>query len=373
MTSSHAMVDPVHGPLRAALAHRYLLLEECGRGGTSVVYRARDVQQERDVAVKVMLPELSNSTTAERFLREVRIAGTLEHPHIASLLDSGEAAGQLYCVLPYIDGETLRQRITREGPLPVDDALRVARQVGAALEYAHARGIVHRDVKPENILLSQGHAVLSDFGIARAVVVAAGERLTDSGIAIGTPSYMSPEQAAASSELDARSDEYALAVCLYEMLAGDPPFVGRTAQAIIARQLTEAPPRLEVARPTVAPGIVAAIERALSKVPGDRYRSVGEFLAALESCDTIPIRPGAPVSRRTVAALAVAALAGIGAVGWWFAHRVPAVDATRVVVFPARTGAANSDPEEGLRVADAIQVAVEHTEPLRWLPAWDYL
>lgn len=371
VTQDHA-VDSVGGALREALAGRYEIQAECGRGGTSIVYRARDLREHRLVAIKVMHPELSSSATAERFLREVRIAGALEHPHVARLLDSGEAAGQLYCVFPFIDGETLRARLAREGPLPVAEAMRLAKEIGDALSYAHAHGVIHRDVKPENILISDGHAILGDFGIARAVVVAAGDRLTDSGIAVGTPSYMSPEQAVASPDLDARSDQYALAVCLYEMLAGDPPFIGRTTQAIIARLLTEPPPRLEVARPTVAPGIVAAIERALSKVPADRYRSVAAFLAALASPDTRLVRARERRSPMVGAAatLAVVSLAGSG---WWYLNRAPVADATRVVVFPARTSATGSDPEAGLRIADAIQIAVEHTEPLRWIPAWDDL
>ena len=367
------MTEPIGEGFRAALAGRYELIAECGRGASSIVFRARDVRDERVVAIKVLRPELSSPSSADRFLREVRITSVLEHPHVASLLDSGEAGGLLYCVLPFIDGETLRARIAREGPLPTDVALRLTRQVGDALTYAHGLGVIHRDVKPENILLTGDHACLSDFGIARAIVVAAGETLTDSGIVVGTPSYMSPEQAVASKVLDERSDEYALAVCLYEMLAGDPPFAGRTSQAIMARQLAEAPPRLEITRPTVAPGVIAAIERALQKVPGDRYASVADFLAALESADTKLQRD--PPRRWTIVGLftATAVVIATIVVGWWFSTRPPALDASRVLVFPARTSASGSDPEAGLRIADAIQVAVEHTEPLRWLPAWDDL
>lgn len=366
------MTSSIEPSLRSALSDRYEIFEECGRGGSSVVYRARELSSGRTVAIKVMRPELASRAMAERFLREIRIAGTIDHPNVARLLDSGEADGTLYCVLEFIDGETLRSRITRDGPLPVEEALRLTRDVAEALTWAHRRGIVHRDVKPENVLLSGGRAILSDFGIARAIVVAAGDRLTDSGIAVGTASYMSPEQALGSSALDARTDQYALAVCLYEMLAGDPPFAGRTSQAILARQMAEPPPRLEVARPTVPVGIIAAIERALAKVPADRFGSVEEFVRALESGTTRLVRAKRRPSWVTGAVSALA-LAAVAAGGWWYINRWPDPDDSRVVVFPARTGATESDPDEGLRVADAIQIAVEHTDPLRWIPAWDDL
>ena len=367
------MSDPLVRAVRAALQGRYEIINECGRGGTSIVFRARDVRTARDVAIKVLRPELAMPSMADRFLREVRIVSALEHPHVARLLDSGEAGGFLYCVLPFIDGETLRARIAREGPLATGVALRLTRQVGDALTCAHGLGVIHRDVKPENILLDGDHAYLSDFGIARAIIAAAGENLTDSGIVVGTPSYMSPEQAVASKTLDGRSDEYALALCLYEMLAGDPPFAGRTAQTIMHRQIAEAPPRLEIARPSVEPGVIAAIERALQKLPGDRYPSVAEFLAALEAGDTKLVRYQQRRWWAVGAAAASAAVVVTAAVAWWLASRGPALDPSRVLVFPARTSASGSDPEAGLRIADAIQVAVEHTEPLRWIPAWDDL
>jgi serine/threonine-protein kinase len=363
------MTEEVALGFLAALSTRYRVEDECGRGGTSVVYRARDVTDERLVAVKVMRPELSSATGGERFLREVRIAQALQHPRIAALLDFGELNGVLYCVFPFIEGETLRRRLAREGALPVDDALRLTREVGEALAYAHQRGVIHRDVKPENILLSDGHAVLSDFGIARAIVVAAGDRVTDSGVAVGTPAYMSPEQATAEAVLDERTDQYALAVCLYEMLAGSPPFVGRTSQAIIARQVAEPPPPLEIVRPTAELGVVAAIERALAKLPADRFDSIDAFLRALDARDTRP-RRGAP-PRRWHAVISTAAL--LGAAALWLLLRPPALDPSRVLVFPARTIGTGVPAGTGLRIADAIQVAVEHTEPLRWIPAWENL
>lgn len=356
-----------------AIAHRFRVEDVCGRGGTSVVYRARDVRNDRLVALKVFRPELTAAMGTERFLREVHIARSLVHPHIVPALEFGEQNGVLYSVLTFVPGETLRSRLTREGPLPLDEALRLTRQVGDALSYAHAQGIVHRDVKPENILLSEGRALLGDFGIARAIVVAAGDRLTDSGIVIGTPAYMSPEQATADAALDARTDQYALAVCLYEMIAGDPPFTARTSQALIARLVAEPPPPLETVRPTVPLGIVAAIERAMAKVPADRFESVEAFLAAVESPTASlnrPVRQAKPRHPWRAAAATLVVVAAIIAV--WVATRRP-LDPSRVLVFPARTAAVGSDPREGLRIADAIQVAVEHTDPLRWIPAWESL
>lgn len=365
------MTDPVTRGFAEAIAERYRLERECGRGATSVVHRAVEIATGRLVAVKVFRPELSAVTGTERFLREVRIEQSLEHPNIISLLDFGELAGVLYCVLPFVDGETLRARLAREGQLPLDDALRITREVGAALTHAHAHGIVHRDVKPENILLAADRALLGDFGIARAIVVSAGERLTDTGVAVGTPEYMSPEQAAADAALDARTDQYALAICAYEMLAGDPPFRGRTMQAISARHLSEPPPALEIVRPNVPEGVIAALERALEKVPADRFGSVEEFSAALAS-GSMRLERRQRRTRRAAMVVAALAVLGLGWAGWTIGMARP-LDASRVVVFPARTAASGSDATEGLRIADAIQVAVEHTEPLRWIPAWESL
>ncbi len=367
------MIESVAPGFLDAIAHRFRIEAVCGRGGTSVVYRARDVRNDQLVALKVFRPELTAAMGTERFLREVHIAHALVHPHIVSALESGEQNGVLYSVLTFVDGETLRSRLAREGALPLEEALRLTRQIGDALSYAHAHGIVHRDVKPENILLSGGRALLGDFGIARAIVVAAGDRLTDSGIVIGTPAYMSPEQATADAALDARTDQYALAVCLYEMIAGDPPFTARTSQALIARLVAEPPPPLETVRPTVPLGVVAAIEQAMAKVPADRFASVEAFLAAVESPTAKLNRPVRYATRqRPWRAAAVALVAVAAVIAAWVATRRP-LDASRVLVFPARTAAVGSDPREGLRIADAIQIAVEHTEPLRWIPAWESL
>lgn len=267
--------------LQAVLADRYTIERELGRGGMAVVFLAHDLKHQRPVAIKVLRPELSDLLGRERFLREIGIAAGLQHPSILALYDSGAATDLFYYVMPFVEGESLRQRLDREKQLPLDDALHIAREVGEALAYAHGHGIVHRDIKPANILLSGGHALVADFGIARAVSVAGGPQLTERGIAVGTPAYMSPEQAGGEDPVDGRSDLYALGCVLYEMLAGDPPFTGRTAQAIMARQLQERPPALSVVRPTVPPPIQGAIETALAKVPADRFQTATAFLDAL--------------------------------------------------------------------------------------------
>ncbi|HEV8264884.1 MAG TPA: protein kinase, partial [Gemmatimonadales bacterium] len=267
--------------LREALAGRYRLERELGHGGMAVVFLAEDLKHGRKVALKVLRPELAQSLGADRFLREIRISARLNHPNILTLIDSGSAAGFMYYVLPYVEGESLRDRLTRERQLPVDEALRITREAADALAYAHAAGVVHRDIKPENILFEAGHAVVADFGIARAVSEAAGERLTESGIAVGTPAYMSPEQAMGSAPVDARSDIYSLACVLYEMLAGAPPYGGPTPQAILARKVMEPVPGLRVVRELVPPGIEAVILRALAKTPADRPATAREFADGL--------------------------------------------------------------------------------------------
>src|SRR5881396_3972598 len=222
--------------LKAALAARYALERELGHGGMATVYLARDLRHGRLVAIKVLRPESAAALGPERFLREIELAARLTHPHILALHDSGQAGGSLYYVMPYIAGESLRDRLEREGPLPLEEALRITREVASALSYAHSHDVVHRDIKPENILLSGGEAVVADFGIGRAITAAARDTLTGTGIAIGTPGYMSPEQTTGGARLDGRSDIYSLACVLYEMLAGDPPYVASSAQAVAARQ-----------------------------------------------------------------------------------------------------------------------------------------
>src|SRR5918999_6615218 len=272
---------------------RYTVDRELGRGGMAVVYLARDRKHDRPVAIKVLRPEIVAGEFAQRFLREIQIQARLQHPHILPLLDSGtteDASPRSFYVMPYVDGETLRQRLTREGPLPQAEAIRLVRETGEALHYAHGEGLIHRDVKPENVLLSQGHALVADFGIARAAGLAAGERLTRSGLSIGTPAYMSPEQAQGET-VDARADQYSLACVLYELLAGQPPFTGPHALAVLSRQVLDPVPSLTTLRPGVPGSVRLAIERALSKVPADRFGSVLEFLAALEAPEAAAAAP----------------------------------------------------------------------------------
>jgi tRNA A-37 threonylcarbamoyl transferase component Bud32/ABC-type phosphate/phosphonate transport system substrate-binding protein/membrane-associated phospholipid phosphatase len=285
--------DPIDR-LKASLSDRYAIEREIGRGGMATVYLARDLKHERRVALKVLRPELSTALGAQRFLREVRIAARLQHPHIVPIFDSGEAGGLLYCVMPYVEGQTLRELLEREKRLPLEDALQIARNVAHALSYAHAHGIIHRDIKPENILISQGYAVVADFGIARALTEAGGEGLTQTGIAIGTPTYMSPEQLEAGAQIDGRSDLYSLGCVLYEMLAGQPPFTGPSVQVIMARHLMDPVPSLRSARSEVPEPLESAIARSLAKAPAERFSTGEQFVNALATPVTTP--PDQPVA-----------------------------------------------------------------------------
>jgi len=267
--------------LRTAIADRYAIERELGRGGMATVYLARDLKHERRVALKLLHPELAATIGPSRFLQEIRLTARLQHPHILPAFDSGESAGQLWYAMPFVEGESLRQRLTREKQLPVEAALRITRDVAEALVHAHRHGVVHRDIKPENILLEGEQAVVADFGIARAVDAAGGERLTETGLALGTPAYMSPEQALGQREIDGRSDLYSLACVLYEMLAGEPPFTGLTPRAVLARHSIDPVPPLSTVRPGVPFTLERAITKALAKVPADRYPGVAEFAAAL--------------------------------------------------------------------------------------------
>ena len=299
--------------LQQALADRYAIERELGRGGMAVVFLAEDLKHHRRVAIKILKPELSQSVGTDRFLREIEVAAQLTHPHILPVFDSGAADGLLYYVTPYVEGESLRARLQREGQLPLEPALRFACQVADALEYAHRQGIVHRDIKPENILLESGDAVVADYGLALAFSVAGGERLTESGLALGTPAYMSPEQAAGDRHVDGRADLYSLGCVLYEMLAGEPPFTGPTAQAIIAKRFGGPAPRIRVVREGVPPAVEHAIDRALAKVPADRFMTAGEFAKALSEPDAVPPRRSFVALRRwgAVVGLAAAAVAGV--------------------------------------------------------------
>ncbi len=267
--------------LRSALADRYAIQEELGSGGMAVVYLAGDLRHDRQVAVKVLRPELAAAMGSDRFLREIRVTAGLAHPHILPLHDSGEAEGFLYYVMPYVAGESLRGRLERETQLPVDEALRITQQVASALDFAHRQEVIHRDIKPENILLHEGEAMVADFGIALAVSAAGGERLTETGLSLGTPEYMSPEQALGEGEPDARSDIYSLACVLYEMLVGEPPYTGPTAMAVLAKRLSDPVPSARRLRAAIPEPVDAALVRALAKERVDRFGSAGEFAAAL--------------------------------------------------------------------------------------------
>ena len=272
--------------LTTALADRYRIERELGAGGMATVYLAHDHKHDRQVAIKVLHPDLGAALGSERFLGEIRTTARLQHPHVLPLLDSGDAGhGLLYYVMPLATGETLRDRLTREKQLPIDDAVRIAREVADALGHAHAQGIIHRDIKPENILLQGGHAMVADFGIALAVQTAAGQRMTQTGLSLGTPQYMSPEQAMGERTIDARSDVYALGAVTYEMLVGDPPFTGSTVQAIVARVLTERPTQPTAIRDTVPRHVEAAVLKALAKLPADRFPEAAQFAAALAQPD----------------------------------------------------------------------------------------
>src|SRR6266852_6730603 len=278
--------------LRDALADRYAVERELGRGGMATVFLAEDLKHRRPVAIKVLHPELAAAVGADRFLREIEIAARLQHPHIVALHDSGETNGLLYFVMPYVAGESLRARLERESQLPIPDAIRITGDVAQALGYAHGLGVVHRDIKPENILLEDGHALVADFGIARAISAAGSERLTETGIALGTPAYMSPEQATEDGEVDGRSDVYALGCVVYEMLAGGPPFTGPTAQAILARHAVDPVAPIRTVRDTVSAGVERAVLKALAKVPADRYARAAEFAQALAAPNLEPKAEG---------------------------------------------------------------------------------
>ena len=320
--------------LKVALADRYVIEREVGAGGMAMVYLAHDVKHERNVALKVLRPELAAVIGAERFLAEIKVTANLQHPHILPLHDSGEADSFLYYVMPYVEGETLRDKMSREKQLGIEDAIEITRSVAGALDYAHRQNVIHRDIKPENILIHDGQPLVADFGIALAVSQAGGTRLTETGLSIGTPHYMSPEQAMGDRELDARSDVYSLGAMLYEMLVGDPPYTGSTAQAIVAKVITEKAPSVMVHRDTVPPHVAASIEKALAKLPADRFSSAADFAEALTNVGFAATVPGtqatqthASVDKRdwrlTGLAAAVMLAVGVAAVGWFQALRRP--------------------------------------------------
>lgn len=319
--------------LRAALADRYTIEREIGAGGMATVYLARDIRHRRQVALKLLDPELGAVIGGERFLAEIEVTANLQHPHLLPLFDSGEVAGLLYYVMPYIDGESLRAKLLREKQLPVDEAVHIAAAVASALDYAHRHGVIHRDLKPENILLHEGQPVVADFGISLAVSKAADHRITQTGISLGTPQYMSPEQATGDRTVDGRSDIYSLGVITYEMLTGEPPHTGRTTQSVIAKVVMDRPQGVRVLRDTVPPHVDAAVSRALAKLAADRFPTAREFGEALQGKGTVvpadvsawerARRPATtPATRRRkvliLAALAAAGTAALfGAVAAW--------------------------------------------------------
>jgi eukaryotic-like serine/threonine-protein kinase len=282
-------VDDAVTHSRAPFAGRYTIERELGRGGMATVYRARDLRHDRAVALKVLHPELAASIGAARFAREIRLLAGLHHPYILPLFDSGEHEGVVFYVVPCAEGESLRQRLGREPQLPLEEALSITRDVADALDHAHRHGVIHRDIKPENILLEEGHAIVADFGVARAVTRAADESQTTAGMAVGTPAYMSPEQASGEVELDGRTDQYSLACVLYEMLTGTPPFSGTSPRATIARRFTEPPPSLRGKR-DVPQSLDRALRRALDAIPADRFPDAGTFARALEGPSAPPVR-----------------------------------------------------------------------------------
>jgi tetratricopeptide (TPR) repeat protein/TolB-like protein len=363
--------------LEAALADRYTLVRELGRGGMATVYLARDVRHDRPVALKVLRPELAAALGPERFLREIRTTAQLAHPHILPLHDSGSAAEFLYYVMPYVEGESLRERLNREKQLPLEDALRLAREVADALSYAHGHGLIHRDIKPENILLQAGHAVVADFGIARAVTEAGGKRLTETGLAVGTPAYMSPEQAAGSGDLDGRSDVYALGCVLYEMLAGEPPFTGPTVESLVHQHLAVEPQAVTAIRPAVPAPVAAALHRTLAKAPADRFQSAAAFAGAIaQSTAATPAAESRAFHRRLAPPIAIG-LVVIAAVMLWVlrpwrgasAGDAGRDEASRVVVLPYenRTGDPDLDPV-GQMVAEWITEGLMQTGSVQVVP-----
>ena len=360
--------------LSGALAGRYRIEREIGVGGMATVYLATDLRHDRRVAVKVLRPELAAVIGAERFLAEIKTTANLQHPHILPLHDSGEAAGTVFYVMPFVDGESLRDRLTRESQLPIGDAIRITTQVAAALDHAHRQHVIHRDIKPENILLADGEALVADFGIALAVSrTEGGVRMTETGMSLGTPRYMAPEQAMGEREITAKADVYALGCVLYEMLSGEPPFTGATAQAVIARAMTESPRSLVIQRRTIQRNVEAATLTALEKLPADRFASAGAFAAALVNPQYGLDASGAhtdAATRRTAARsalvlpLAAVAVTALAALGWLATRPSPPRPVTRTGLafapdqapLPDRPFVLSPDGSKLMFVGPAVQV-----------------
>ncbi|HJU73140.1 MAG TPA: protein kinase [Gemmatimonadaceae bacterium] len=362
-----------------ALHGRYDIERQLDHGATAVVFVAFDRRHERQVAIKVLRPELARTVGPARFLREVRTAAQLQHPHVVPVFDSGVSEDLYYFVMPLVAGESLQARLRKERQLPLRDALRIAREIADALAHAHARGLVHRDIKPANVLISGDHVAVTDFGIARALSEPDDQRLTGGGIGVGTPAYMSPEQATGDRIIDGRSDVYALGCVLYEMLVGSPPFEGADPQVVLSQHRHDPPPRVSIARPDVADDVNAVIATMLAKVPADRLRSaeaarerIDDLLLALATNELHTRRPvRRPVPRWKRWALLT--IGGVGAVvgGVWLASalRAPAVDPNRILVFPLQTVGGADTAGDGLAVATYIGYALDGTRPLRWVEA----
>src|SRR4051812_48432265 len=350
-----------------ALGDRYQLEGELGSGGQGTVFRAQDQRLSRPVAIKFLRPDVAPLLGPDRFQREIAIAAALTHPNIVPLLDSGGEGVHLYYTMPLVEGESLRRRLTRQTQLPLDDALSITRDVAAALDYAHERGYIHRDIKPENIVLTGDRAIVLDFGIARAIEVAGESAITSGGIVIGTPLYMSPEQASGQQQLDGCTDIYSLGCVLYEMLAGEPPFTGATPQAVVARHLVDPPPKLSVVRRSISPALEEAIEKALAKVPADRYTSGAVMVAALERAQRHP--GGRALIKRRLKRAALVGVPAIVALSAYLAWPGTAVlDSNKVMGFPIlpRGGV---QPFAVEQVEEAIGAAMQDTDPLRWMRA----
>jgi serine/threonine-protein kinase len=325
------VIEDVLTRLKVALADRYAIERELGSGGMATVYLAEDLKHRRQVAIKVLRPELAATLGPERFVREIQIAANLNHPHILPLHDSGEADGFLYYVMPFVEGESLRDRLVREKKLSVPDAVRITDQVASALSYAHERGVVHRDIKPENVLCTGNQAVVADFGIARAVEVAGGERLTGTGVAVGTPAYMSPEQAFGSEHVDARTDVYALGCVVYEMVAGRAPFEGTTPQELLAKHAVDTVPGVRTRDPNIPLFVERAVEQALAKIPHERFQSASAFAEALTS-EIVVARVGKSRWPRLTVAAAVVGVVLLGA--WWLSAILGGPAFERLAVLP---------------------------------------
>ncbi|MEP7343976.1 MAG: serine/threonine-protein kinase [Gemmatimonadaceae bacterium] len=360
--------------LREALAAQYSVLHEIGRGASGIVFKAQERSTGRVVAIKVLRPELAQERGADRFLREIRIGASVQHPHIAALLASGTVDGLPWFSMLFVEGESLSVRLRRERQIPVPVAVRIARQIALALGAAHTRGVVHRDISPNNVMLSGEVAVVTDFGIARAIAGSESDRVTSKGIAVGTPQYMSPEQAEGGDAIDGRSDLYSLGCVMYEMLTGEPPFHGRTPQALVARHRSDTPPPMRIVRDAVSPELEGVVARALAKLPADRFASAEEFIWAL---DRVPLGsrgdvPKPPKLKRLV--LLGAALALVVAIVL-VVRRIypsPTLDANHIVIFPLReAGLQPSDAGMGDAAATFMGYALENTEPLRWLDGGD--